>query len=124
MVSDLEDRIVQEKLTKFHQGGWPTDALNFVQKNGLSSNAYSFKNSEGVCQMRSFRRMVEARSFVRVVEEELNGNEELLKRIVNAKGPVVVVMHINELILGYGGGVYIDDLCPKDDVNHAVVSFD
>lgn len=74
--------------------------------------------------MRSFRRMVEARSFVRVVEEELNGNEELLKRIVNAKGPVVVVMHINELILGYGGGVYIDDLCPKDDVNHAVVSSD
>lgn len=116
---------VSEILKCFQQqslpGGWPSDALNFAKKIGVCSSEYAYKNIEGVCRMKSCARVLEGSSLLRVVEESLDGDEERLKRIVNAKGPVVVVMHINEHILGYGGGVYIDDLCPKDDVNHAVV---
>lgn len=97
------------------------DALNFVKKNGLCNDEYAYMSVEGVCRMKSCTRVLDGSSLLRVVEETLDGDEERLKRMVNAKGPLVVVMHINEHILGYGGGVYIDDLCPKDDVNHAVV---
>lgn len=102
------------------KGGWPTDALSYVMKQGLCSSVYSYQNKEGVCQ-KLCKRLLEPRALLKVVEEDLRKDEELLKKIVNSKGPVVVVMHINESILGYGSGVYMDDLCPKEDCNHAVV---
>lgn len=58
---------------------------------------------------------------MRIVEEQLDGDEELLKRIVHAKGPVIAAIYITQELMLYAGGVYKDDTAPKDEVNHAVV---
>jgi hypothetical protein len=39
-----------------------------------------------------------------LVEEQLQGDEDLLKRIIAAKGPVVASIHIGEDMFTYGGG--------------------
>jgi C1A family cysteine protease len=120
----------------------PTDAYNFIEKYGAVECDYAYKNAEEVCQFtltssnfkfhqnfisktckrRKFNKVIENKEIT-VVEEQLNGDEELLKRIVAAKGSVSVVMHISESIYTYAKGVYLDDKCPSkaSDVNHAVV---
>lgn len=103
-------------------GGWPTDAFNYVKKNGISDAAYLYVNAEAQCAMKKHKKGLVNNVIQKIVEENLDGDEEKMKRIVNAKGPVVVAIHISNDLLAYGGGVYIDDLCSKTEVNHAVVS--
>jgi C1A family cysteine protease len=102
-------------------GGWPTDAFNYIQKNGIVSNTYPFINKDSNCQKFRHKHILNPRPFVKITEEQLDGNEELLKRIVHSKGPVVVAIHITVELMLYSGGVYVDDTCNKVDVNHAVV---
>lgn len=102
-------------------GGWPTDALNYVKKNGISEASYSYVNSETQCSIKRHKKGLNVNAIQKVTEEYLDGDEEKMTRILNAKGPLVGAMHINNDILSYGGGVYIDDKCSKTEINHAVV---
>lgn len=81
----------------------PVDALNYIEKYGISDCKYTYNNSEGVCKRSKFKRAVNAK-VIKVVDEPLNGDEELLMRIVAAKGSVVVIMHIAESIFTYASG--------------------
>lgn len=102
-------------------GGWPTDALNYVKAKGIVESTYSYMNVETPCVMNKHKKALKVNAVQKVIEETLDGDEEKLKRIVAAKGPVVVAMTIGNDILSYGSGVYIDDTCSKTEVNHAVV---
>lgn len=55
------------------------------------------------CKRRKYKRVAQPNAL-NVVEIPLHGDEELLKRIVASKGPVVVVMHVAESIFTYASG--------------------
>ena len=103
------------------EGGWPTDAFYFARKNGVSINDYIYQNEQQTCGIKNYTKGLEKKVIHKIVEEYLEGDEEKLKRIVAAKGPVVVAVNIQNELLSYGGGIYIDDMCPKDECDHAVV---
>lgn len=103
-------------------GGWPTDALNYVQKTGMSHGShYPYQNAEGACQVRRFTKIIQPRPFIKITEEPIDNDEEKMKRIIFYKGPAVAAIYVDLDILPYSTGVYISDGCPRDSVNHAVV---
>jgi len=75
------------------------------------------------CMAHLFKRVVKPRSIRRIVQVPLNGNEDLLKRIIATFGPVAIVMHVEPSFMSYGAGIYSFSDCPKEptSVNHAMV---
>lgn len=102
-------------------GGWPTDAFSFAKKNGISINDYIYQNEQQTCGIKNYTKGLEKKAIQKITEVYLEGDEDKLMRMVAAKGPIVVAINIENEMLSYGGGVYLNDLCPKDDCNHAVV---
>lgn len=105
-------------------GGWPADAMWFVQQSGMTSSSYGYKNMQLSCSANRYpNKVLNRQSFNNVIEEPINLDEERLKRIVNARGPVVVAISVSTELINYGSGVFSCDYCSKD-VNHAVVRFE
>lgn len=102
-------------------GGWPTAAFQFVNESGLDISEYSYINDQSACLTEQFDNSLDQGSFIKITEEYINGDEEKLKKIIHSKGPTVVAIHINDELLSYSAGVYLNDTCDKEDINHAVV---
>lgn len=103
------------------RGGLPSLAFSFVhQENGLDDEkSYPYIGLDGQCK---FNRQDVAINDIGYVELE-SGNEELLKRVVAAKGPVSVGIHATENFRHYQSGVFYDNTCYSDRgyLNHGVL---
>lgn len=103
-------------------GGWPTKALNYMKKHGISSDLkYTYKAIDQKCQ-RIPKRWPPVLKIPNACEVEVAGNEEILKQIIAQIGPVAGVMSVTEGFASYESGVFYDEKCIKASPNHAIVS--
>ncbi|KAG5677077.1 hypothetical protein PVAND_006861 [Polypedilum vanderplanki] len=104
-------------------GGWPTNGFRYMQIFGLCNGKdYSYQNAkQNVCKRALCRRMVSPQFIVRQMEIELKGDEESMKKLIMRIGAAVIAMHADEAFLSITKGFYINDSCPKNDPNHAMV---
>lgn len=57
-----------------------------------------------------------------VCEVDVEDDEEKLKKLVAAVGPVASVIHVTEGLYSYSDGVFYDPTCNGNAFDHAVVS--
>jgi cathepsin L len=109
--------------TKGCKGGWPKKALDFVLNHGAALNeTYPYKNEKETCQTPSADNTL-PKIAAKSRQYDLKGNENHLKNILAAEGPIVVVMNAPESLMKYAEGVYYDASCESNckKVNHATL---
>lgn len=60
-------------------------------------------------------------SIKRVCEVEIEDDEENLKKLIAAVGPVASVIQVTEGLYSYSDGVFYDPTCDSNAFDHAVV---
>jgi hypothetical protein len=93
--------------------------------NGLANaKDYSYMNlKQDSCGKAKWRKLLASQVVVRQMEVELKGDEESMKKLIMRVGAVVIAVHADEAFLSITKGFYINDSCPKNDPNHAMVKF-
>lgn len=92
-------------------------AFRYVKINGLtSSDQYPYTGRAGKCRQTKSSGNI----LTSAVRERLNGNENRLKDIVAAYGPVTVAINAARSLTNYRSGVYQNPTCSKTP-NHAVL---
>lgn len=86
------------------------------------NETYPYKNEKKTCQELSADNTL-PKIAAKTYQYVLKGNENHLKNILAAQGPVVVVIGAPEIFLKYSGGVFAVPNCESDCkmVNHAVL---
>uniref|UniRef100_A0A8C1JUH4 Cathepsin S, ortholog 2, tandem duplicate 2 n=1 Tax=Cyprinus carpio TaxID=7962 RepID=A0A8C1JUH4_CYPCA len=100
-------------------GGWMTDAFQYVIDNGGidSESSYPYKGVQGPCRYDPSQRAANCTKYYYVSE----GDEEALKQAVANIGPISVAIDATRpQFVFYRSGVYNDPSCSKI-INHAVV---
>ncbi|XP_035248384.1 cathepsin K [Anguilla anguilla] len=102
-------------------GGYMTNAFNYVKDNqGIDSeDSYPYVGEDGQCAYNKSGKAAECRGY-KVIPE---GNEHALQVAVAKVGPVSVGIDASLYSFQfYKKGVYYDQNCNKDDINHAVLA--
>ncbi|ELV10757.1 Aryl hydrocarbon receptor nuclear translocator [Tupaia chinensis] len=102
-------------------GGYMTNAFQYVQKNrGIDSeDAYPYVGQDESCMYNPTGKAAKCRGY----REIPVGNEKALKRAVARVGPVSVAIDASLTSFQfYSKGVYYDENCSSDNVNHAVLA--
>lgn len=90
-----------------------------MKSNGLGAlDDYPYTKKGGQCR-KDVAKVVTSSSLGTLVREKLNGNEERLKDIVAAVGPVGIAIDAADSFSNYESGVYNNPKCSRS-VNHAV----
>lgn len=101
------------KQDKGCSGGLPSNALTYVEKNGITSeDAYPYTGVDGKCQKKKLVPVVHSTSHVSIAQ-----TQEALIRALNITAVSVAVQATNDWQL-YGGGV-LDAPCGQS-LNHAI----
>lgn len=88
-----------------------------MKTNGVTTaDQYPYTGRQGRCGKTSGKNF----GVASAVRENLNGNENRLRDIVSAYGPVAVAINAAKTLTNYKSGVYTNPKCPKTR-NHAVV---
>lgn len=94
----------------------------YLSKNGLVDAAnYPYTAIEETCKANIPKLPQKITSFTHY---DLNGDENLLKNVLAAVGPVVVSMYVVPgTFMHYESGIYWDETCPNQcqKVNHAML---
>uniref|UniRef100_A0ABK0M314 Cathepsin K n=1 Tax=Rattus norvegicus TaxID=10116 RepID=A0ABK0M314_RAT len=101
-------------------GGYMTTAFQYVQQNGGidSEDAYPYVGQDESCMYNATAKAAKCRGY----REIPVGNEKALKRAVARVGPVSVSIDASLTSFQfYSRGVYYDENCDRDNVNHAVL---
>lgn len=56
-----------------------------------------------------------------VCEVDVEDDEERLKKLISAVGPVAAVIQVTEGLYSYGDGVFYDPNCDSNAFDHAIV---
>uniref|UniRef100_A0A8W4FN34 Cathepsin K n=1 Tax=Sus scrofa TaxID=9823 RepID=A0A8W4FN34_PIG len=102
-------------------GGYMTNAFQYVQKNrGIDSeDAYPYVGQDENCMYNPTGKAAKCRGYREIPE----GNEKALKRAVARVGPVSVAIDASLTSFQfYSKGVYYDENCNSDNLNHAVLA--
>ncbi|XP_030896468.1 cathepsin K [Leptonychotes weddellii] len=102
-------------------GGYMTNAFQYVQKNrGIDSeDAYPYVGQDESCMYNPTGKAAKCRGY----REIPVGNEKALKRAVARVGPVSVAIDASLTSFQfYSKGVYYDENCNSDNLNHAVLA--
>lgn len=93
-------------------------ALDYVKANGISDKNYKYTGKTGTCPVFKQKSLIKVKSAVSIPE----GNEIKMKEVIANIGPVAVAVDCRwpSFIL-YKSGVYYDDRCSTDAVNHAMI---
>ncbi|XP_071971184.1 cathepsin K [Engystomops pustulosus] len=103
------------------QGGYMTNAFGYVRdNNGIDSNAYyPYIGQDEGCLYNPSGKAAGCKGF----KEIPKGDEKALKRAVAQVGPVSVGIDASlPSFHFYSKGVYYDENCNPEDVNHAVLA--
>lgn len=101
-------------------GGYMTTAFQYVQQNGGidSEDAYPYVGQDESCMYNATAKAAKCRGY----REIPVGNEKALKRAVARVGPVSVSIDASLTSFQfYSRGVYYDENCDRDNVNHAML---
>ena len=101
-------------------GGYMTTAFQYVQQNGGidSEDAYPYVGQDESCMYNATAKAAKCRGY----REIPVGNEKALKRAVARVGPISVSIDASLASFQfYSRGVYYDENCDRDNVNHAVL---
>lgn len=95
-----------------------TYALDYVKAHGISDTNYKYTGKTGKCPSFKQKSLIKVKSAVSIPE----GNEIKMKEVIANIGPVAVAVDCRwpSFIL-YKSGVYFDDRCSTDAVNHAMI---
>nr|KAF6396495.1 cathepsin K [Rousettus aegyptiacus] len=98
-----------------------TNAFQYVQKNrGIDSeDAYPYVGEDESCMYNPTGKAAKCRGYKEIPE----GNEKALKRAVARVGPISVAIDASLTSFQfYSKGVYYDENCNSDNLNHAVLA--
>ncbi|KAH6803178.1 hypothetical protein C2S51_034624 [Perilla frutescens var. frutescens] len=97
-------------------GGWPSDALEFIKHNGITTDEiYPYIDTEGTCNQEKVKRPVttiHGHSFV-----PKNNEHELMKAV--ARQPVIALMGTSHSFNVYSGGIFAGP-CSAELLTHVV----
>ncbi|XP_020860279.2 cathepsin K isoform X1 [Phascolarctos cinereus] len=102
-------------------GGYMTNAFQYVQENrGIDSeDAYPYIGQDENCMYNPTGKAAKCRGYREIPE----GSEKALKRAVARVGPVAVAIDASlSSFQFYSKGVYYDENCNSDNLNHAVLA--
>ncbi|KAM8794353.1 cathepsin K-like [Eudromia elegans] len=102
-------------------GGYMTNAFEYVRQNrGIDSeDAYPYVGQDESCQYRPSGKAAKCRGYREIPE----GDERALKRAVARVGPVSVGIDASlPSFQFYSRGVYYDESCNGQNINHAVLA--
>jgi len=102
-------------------GGYMTNAFQYVQKNrGIDSeDAYPYVGQDESCMYNPTGKAAKCKGY----REIPVGNEKALKRAVARVGPISVAIDASLTSFQfYSKGVYYDENCNSDNLNHAVLA--
>lgn len=123
-------------------GGWPTTGLEYMKDQGISDGKqYTFKAVNQKCQ-RTASKYPPILKIPNACEVEVDGNENVLKKLIAQYGPVAGTMGESKLLdpntqrlislnfltgltdgfFSYKSGVYFDKTCSTFWLDHAIVS--
>jgi len=91
------------------QGGWPTNAFNYVKETGgiESDEDYPYEEDKQDCRYDASKK---AGTVSKVHQLRLDGDENKLRNLVATKMPITVAVHVNSNFQHYEGeGIYADD---------------
>ncbi|KAK9885468.1 hypothetical protein WA026_010962 [Henosepilachna vigintioctopunctata] len=99
-------------------GGWMHQAFEYVQKNGIESEAdYPYLAKDEKCKADSSKVVTKVSDYVQIE----SGNEEQLKNAI-ARQPVSIAIVANNNLRAYHSGVFSDPFCIFENLNHGVVA--
>uniref|UniRef100_A0A8D0G9G8 Cathepsin K n=1 Tax=Sphenodon punctatus TaxID=8508 RepID=A0A8D0G9G8_SPHPU len=102
-------------------GGYMTNAFEYVKENrGIDSeDAYPYIGQDESCMYSPTGKAAKCRGFREIPE----GNEKALKRAVARIGPISVGIDASlSSFQFYSRGVYYDENCNAENINHAVLA--
>ncbi|KAG9471118.1 cathepsin K-like [Eleutherodactylus coqui] len=102
-------------------GGYMTNAFEYVQDNkGIDSEAaYPYIGEDQSCNYSTAGKAAKCKSY----KEVQQGSEKELKKAVGTVGPVSVGIDASlSTFQFYSKGVYYDENCNTEDINHAVLA--
>ncbi|CAG9837639.1 unnamed protein product [Diabrotica balteata] len=115
LISLSEQNVVDCFYKKSCSGGHPEDALTYIQKNGVSTEAeYPYKDKQMACKPSSNKTYIDFKSYHYVT------GTEGLKKAVEETGPVLIGMYVDGRLRLYSEGVWYNRKC-SETVNHAMV---
>ncbi|CAO1398830.1 unnamed protein product [Diamesa hyperborea] len=95
-----------------------TYALDYVKANGISNTNYKYTGKTGTCPLIKPKSLFKVKSAVSIPE----GNEIKMKEVLANIGPVAVAVDSRwPTFILYKSGVYYDNRCSTDAVNHAMI---
>uniref|UniRef100_A0A1B6MLR0 Peptidase C1A papain C-terminal domain-containing protein n=1 Tax=Graphocephala atropunctata TaxID=36148 RepID=A0A1B6MLR0_9HEMI len=101
-------------------GGYMEGAFKWVMRNRgipLSQTYGPYLARKNYCHMKKGMSEVRIKSYGRI--KKLCPN--CIKQALIKYGPIAVGMHANNGFLNYKGGVFTDNSCPKNQMNHAIL---
>jgi len=107
-------------------GGWPYVALNYIKRNGgiMSEEDYPYLSTDtepitGPCEFDASKVVATCTGYVAVA----SGDEDALQEAVATIGPISVCIDANHLrFMYYQSGVYYNENCSSDYLDHAVLA--
>lgn len=112
-----------DKTSSGCNGGWPTNAFNYMRVHGISDESkYIYQAAPKQKCLRIPRRWPPILKVPNACEVDVAGNEETMKRIIAQIGPVAGVMTVTDAFANYESGVFFDQSCVNATMNHAIVS--
>lgn len=101
-------------------GGWPTDAYNFVKNEGsILQKNYPYTNNAAACYAAGMDRLVYTDPFRAFVDVQ-GGDQEAYKAALRL-GPVGIAFSASDTFTYYSRGIYDGD-CDPAGVNHGMVA--
>ncbi|CAH1174073.1 unnamed protein product [Phaedon cochleariae] len=99
-------------------GGLTISGFKYIQYNGLESEAdYPFRGVDTTCKANGYgRSVVKLTGYKQVEASELS-----LKEAVGTIGPISITVYAT-LWKSYGGGIFNNELCLGDTLNHGVTA--
>ncbi|XP_037952781.1 procathepsin L [Teleopsis dalmanni] len=101
-------------------GGFQEYAFEYIRDHGISlANKYPYTQMENAqCQQNETETGIQIRDYARIKP----GDEQKMKEVIATLGPLACSMNAAPISFEqYMGGIYDDDECNQDDVNHSVV---
>ncbi|XP_050296022.1 procathepsin L-like [Anthonomus grandis grandis] len=97
-------------------GGWMGNAFQYLSNNKITSESeYGYSGTRGTCNFRPKQFGLSIKGF-----QTIPGDEFTLQQMVASVGPVSAAIDASNLQF-YAGGIFRDDECSKEQVNHGIL---
>lgn len=100
-------------------GGHMIKAFEYVKQNGINAESdYKYEARNGTCRFNKKKIVLKIKGYATTKRDD---EQELIKAIANV-GPVSVAIHATDNLQFYTSGLFTDDTCSKDKLNHGVLA--